>query len=243
MSILSLWPVSCQRKASLTGCQQRPITRWNTDQVRPEDKREKKESDERHGGQRTNSISLHHSLLSLSLLSLWKYGDWINWAQFYGFSMISEHDLGILMEKYNVLFFYFFLETWKYWKLHRSAWMNKIWNNLFDVFFLRAKCQCSVHIDVPGSKGLAPLQKQTPTCICICLERTKKKVGETYHGWEFAECPTDIKGLALTGRGSEKLCGREALNIALVGDFIAVCKQRPVTCREECQCWAAQGGT
>lgn len=49
------------------------------------------------------------------------------------------------------------------------------------------------------------------------------------------ECPTDSKDLALTGHGSELLCGREALNIELVGDFIAVCKQRTVTCRKECQ--------
>lgn len=31
----------------------------------------------------------HHSLLSLSLLSLCKYSDWINWAQFYGIGRIS----------------------------------------------------------------------------------------------------------------------------------------------------------
>lgn len=49
--------------------------------------------------------------------------------------------------------------------------------------------------------------------------------------------------MALTGHGSERLCGRGVLNIALVGDLITVCKQRPVTCRKECQSRAAQGGT
>lgn len=68
--------------------------------------------------------------------------------------------------------------------------------------------------------------------LVICTYRTGIK-----------ECPRAIKDLALSGHGSERLCGSETLNIELVGEFIAVCKQRPVTCWKECHSWAAQGGT